>query len=212
MCEAFRILWFTPKTTVASTSFVARRGDHHFLGAALQMRGGFGLAGEQPGAFQHHVGAHACPSRSWPDRARRTHGCCRHSPACSRRPPTLARELAVGGVVFGEVRVGGGIAQIVDGDDLDLAVALALIQGPQDIAADAAVTVDAYLDASCHSLLPQHSMLRCRILHKETMCFLQHSVSVFSTRFLVTASTVFTTLSTVKPKYSNTSFAGADSP
>ena len=64
----------------------------------------------------------------------------------------LALEAAVRGVVARQMGIGIGIAQVVDGDDLNCARTLSLVQGPQDVAADAAVTIDAHLD--CHQLTP----------------------------------------------------------
>jgi hypothetical protein len=58
----------------------------------------------------------------------------------------LSRELAVHRVVARQVRIGLGITQIVDRDDLDLAGALGVVQRAQDIAADAAVAIDSNLD------------------------------------------------------------------
>jgi hypothetical protein len=62
----------------------------------------------------------------------------------------LARELAVGRVVARQVRVGVGITEIVDRDDLDFLCATALIKCAQHVAPDAPVTVDANLD--CHGV------------------------------------------------------------
>ena len=57
-----------------------------------------------------------------------------------------ALELAVRRVVPRQVRVGLGAAEIVDGDDLELAVSAGFVQRTQDVAADAAVTVDCNAD------------------------------------------------------------------
>jgi len=56
------------------------------------------------------------------------------------------RKLAVGGVVTGEVRVRVRIAEVIDGHDLDLRGALGFVERSQDVAADAAVTIDTDLD------------------------------------------------------------------
>ena len=39
----------------------ARRRDHHLLRAALEVRAGLGLAGEEPGALEHEFGAELAP-------------------------------------------------------------------------------------------------------------------------------------------------------
>jgi hypothetical protein len=44
------------------------------------------------------------------------------------------------------VGVGLGVAEVVDGDDLDLVRAARLVERAQDVAADAAVAVDRHLD------------------------------------------------------------------
>jgi len=54
----------------------------------------------------------------------------------------------VGGVVAGQVGVGLGIAQVVDGDDFDIVLLATFIVGTQDVAADATLTVDG--DANGH--------------------------------------------------------------
>ncbi len=125
---------------------VAGRGDDHFLGAGGEMRAGLGLGGEQAGAFQHHVDAQFAPGQlrrialganldavAVDDQVAAVH---RH----------LAREFAVGGVVLGQVRVGLGIAEVVDRDDLELVRATGFVQRAQDVAANATVTVDGDLD------------------------------------------------------------------
>src|SRR5699024_6573248 len=58
----------------------------------------------------------------------------------------LARKLAVGGVILGQLRVGFGIAQVVDGNDLDFVGAVGFVQCAQHVATDAAVAVDGDLD------------------------------------------------------------------
>ena len=64
----------------------------------------------------------------------------------------LVVEPPVRGVVTREVRVGLGIAQIVDGDDPDIVLTAALVVGAQDVAADAAVTIDG--DVGGHGISP----------------------------------------------------------
>ena len=54
----------------------------------------------------------------------------------------------MGGVVLGQVRVGLGVAEVVDRDDLDLLSATGFVQRTQNVAANATVTVDG--DLNCH--------------------------------------------------------------
>src|SRR5450830_174476 len=62
-----------------------------------------------------------------------------------------ARELAVRGVVAGQVGVRFGIAQVVDGNDLDILFLAAFVESAQYITADAAVAIDCNFDR--HTLL-----------------------------------------------------------
>ena len=71
-------------------------------------------------------------------------------------PPDLPGEGTVGGVVLGQVGIGVGIAEVVDGNDLDFAGAPALVERAQDVAADAAVAVDCDFDR--HALSPSLSV------------------------------------------------------
>src|SRR4029077_259907 len=94
-----------------------------------------------------------------------------------------AGKLPVHGVVARQMGVGLGVAQVVDGDELQVVALPAFIVRAQDVAADAAVAVDG--DSNAHAeLLPY-----------------------FKTLFAA-----FTTLSGVKPKCSNSFAPGADSP
>src|SRR5690606_12739838 len=58
----------------------------------------------------------------------------------------LVRELAVHAVVAQQVGIGLDRTEIVDGDDLDIIVAVALDDGAQDVAADAAKAIDCDAD------------------------------------------------------------------
>src|SRR5204862_3140847 len=61
----------------------------------------------------------------------------------------LARKLAVHGVIAREMRVGLGVAEIVQSDELNIVLLAVFVVRTQDVAPDAPVTVDCYLD--CHS-------------------------------------------------------------
>ena len=58
----------------------------------------------------------------------------------------FARELAVHGVVAGEMRVGLGTAEIVQRDDGEIVLLGVFVVRTQDVAADAAVAVDGDFD------------------------------------------------------------------
>src|SRR5207302_8729187 len=64
-----------------------------------------------------------------------------------------AGKLAVRGVVLQQVRVGGGVAQVVDGDELQPVLPAALVVGAQHHAADATESVDGNLDRHFSTLL-----------------------------------------------------------
>jgi hypothetical protein len=55
-------------------------------------------------------------------------------------------------VVFEQMGVGRGIAQVVDGDELQAVLLVALVVGAKDIASDPPETVDRYFDG--HVLQP----------------------------------------------------------
>ena len=59
----------------------------------------------------------------------------------------------MGGVVLGQVGVGFRLAQIVDGDDLDIMLLATFIVGTQHIAANPAITIDC--NANRHFYFPQ---------------------------------------------------------
>ena len=121
-------------------------GDDHLLRTALQVLRRLVLAREQPGALVHDVHPELPPRQ------------LRRVPFGEDLDPVavdhqrialdldLAGEAAVGGVVAGEMGVGLGVAEVVDRDDADLVGAPALVEGAEDVAADAPETVDAYLD------------------------------------------------------------------
>ncbi len=62
-------------------------------------------------------------------------------------------ERAVRGVVARQMRVRFRVAEIVHGDDLDLAAALALVERAQDVAADPAIAIDCDFDGHGESPL-----------------------------------------------------------
>ena len=127
-----------------------RGRDDHLLGAGGQMRRGLFLGGEDAGAFEHDVDAHLLVRqlRRILDR--------RHLEALAADVDGVAidldlvREAAVHAVEAQQVGVGLDRAEIVDGNDFDI-VAAAFDDGAEDVAADAAKTIDC--DADCHGRL-----------------------------------------------------------
>src|SRR6266540_4229853 len=74
----------------------------------------------------------------------------------------LAVEYTEGGVVLQQVREGAVVGQVVDGHDLDVALAAAgsVACGAVEVAADAAEAVDAYSDGHAPSCCWRYSGLR----------------------------------------------------
>ena len=126
--------------------FAARRGDDDFFGPTRQVRGGFVLTREQPGRFVNDVDAEFAPRQfgriAFGEHLDTVtvddHGIAVHS--------NFTRETAVRGIVFREMGVGRGIAQIVHGNDLNLAGALGFVQRPQHVTPDAPVAIDCDFD------------------------------------------------------------------
>src|SRR5690606_25256067 len=148
----------------------------------LQVGAGLFLAGEKARAFQHDVHAQLAPGQG------RGIAVGQHADLVAVDDHVVAVDgdragkLAMGGVETGQVGIGLGIAQVVDRHDLDVVLFTAFIVGPQNIAADAAITVDRHAYRHCYS--PVYK----------------------------TCSTAAATRSAVRPKCLNSAPAGADSP
>ncbi len=123
---------------------VGRGGDEHLASPRRQQLGGALLGREQAGALHRHVDAlighlGRVAFRGDPDRPPSApavadgHGVPRHL--------DLTREAAVDAIVFEQVRVGLGAAQIVDGDRHEV-VSPALDHRPQHQPSDATEPVD----------------------------------------------------------------------
>jgi len=143
-----------------------RRGNQDFFRTRRNVRRRLGFAREQAGALEHKIHAEFGP-RQFRRIALRHHADAiavdHHGIAVDMH---FAVKSPMHGVVASQMRIGIGIAQIVDGDDLDGAAVLALVQRTQDIAADSPVTIDAHF--YCHRLqTPFDSMLNrpapCRL-------------------------------------------------
>jgi hypothetical protein len=63
-----------------------------------------------------------------------------------------SRELAVGSIVLGQVRIGRSIGEIVNRNDLYFVVTPGLVNSPQNISANAAKTI--YCNFYWHDLTP----------------------------------------------------------
>ncbi|MCY1536942.1 hypothetical protein D9M68_724180 [compost metagenome] len=122
--------------------------DDDLLGAALDVRAGLFLGREEARALQDHVDLQLAPGQL----GRVAVGQHADLVAVDDHEVAVdfdgARELAMGRVVARQVRVGLGIAQVVDGDDFDIVLLATFVVGTQDVAADATVTIDG--DANGH--------------------------------------------------------------
>src|SRR5688572_3719158 len=156
--------------------------DDDLLRPAREVLAGLLLVGKQAGALEHDIGPELAPGQL------RRVALRQHADAVAVHHQVvaihgdLAGERAMGRVVARQVRVGVRVTEVVDPDDADVASALALVQRAQDVASDAAIPVDAYLD--------RHG-----------------AYSPFNDD-----SAASTTAADVNPKCLNRSFPGADAP
>src|SRR6185437_9533763 len=124
----------------------ARRRDDDALRPTLQVGAGLRLAGEEARALENILDAELAP---WEFRRIALGEHLDPVAIDDHRVPVdfhLAIEFAVHGVIARQVRIGFGVAEIVQGDDLHFPGAAALVERAQDVAADAAVAVDSHLD------------------------------------------------------------------
>jgi hypothetical protein len=133
----------------------AGRRDDDLLGPGLEVHAGLFLRREETRALEHDVDAELAP------RQLRRVALRAHLDAVAADDERVSidadlhRERTVRRVVACEVRVGFGVTEVVDGDDLNLVRALRLIERAQDVATDATVTVDCDFDG--HGCLPRQS-------------------------------------------------------
>src|SRR6266853_152726 len=145
--EAFSVLSFTPTTMVRSTSFSPGAEITTFFAPAARCDEAFSLLVKRP--------VHSSTASTF----RSFQG-------------DRSGEFSVRGVVARQMRVGLRVAEIVDGDESQVVLFPALIVGAQDVAADAAVTVDG--DSNGHARLLRFSLLQYafhglhHIVHGET--------------------------------------------
>ncbi len=127
----------------------ARGGDDDLPGARGQVSRGLLLGGEDAGAFEHDVDAEILVRQLGRIADRGDLELLAGGGDHVAIDHHFVRELAVHAVVAEQVGIGFNGAEIVDGDDFDVGAA-GLNDGTEDVAADAAKTVDG--DADCHVL------------------------------------------------------------
>src|SRR6266700_2068498 len=141
---------------------LGRRGDDHLAGARLEVQGGAVAVGEAAGRLDHDVDAQVPPAEL--RRVTLGRGADRLAVHADRGfvEAHLAVEYTEGGVVLQQVRDGAVVGQVVDGHDLDVALAAAgsVACGAVEVAADAAEAVDAYSDGHAPSCCWRYSGLR----------------------------------------------------
>lgn len=119
-----------------------RGRDDHFAGAGADMRGRLGSVGEQAGAFKHHVDLLGGPGQL----GRIADGADGNPVAVDGQAFLIVLHVciksAVHGVVFEQVGIDRAVAQVVDGDDLQVLTVALGIKCAQDITADTAKTID----------------------------------------------------------------------
>ena len=126
---------------------LATRGrDDDFLGAGCDVCRSFFFSGEKAGAFEHHIHLQFFPGQL----GRVALGADLDAVAIDHHGVAIHRHRAgktsVCGVKARQMGIGLGIAQIVDGNDLDVMFCATFIVRTQNIAADAAETIDGDTD------------------------------------------------------------------
>ena len=133
--------------------FLAGRRDDHLLRARLEMGARFGLAREETGAFHYHIDVELPPRQL----GRVALGDDLDAVPIHDQAVAVdfdgARELAVRGVVLQQVGVRVGVAEVVNGDELQAVLLAAFVMRAQDHTADAPETVDRNLDGHFTMLL-----------------------------------------------------------
>ncbi|MNF84993.1 hypothetical protein D3C84_673770 [compost metagenome] len=121
---------------------LGRCRDNHFARTGGKMRGRFGTVGEQAGAFEYHVDSLRGPGQI----GGVANGADGDPVAIDGQAFKVMLHIGIEGAVYGvvleQVGVHCTVAQIVDGNDLQILAITLGIQGAQDIAADTAKTID----------------------------------------------------------------------
>ena len=134
---------------VGGIGALGRRGEDHLAGARVQVPLGAGARAEPPGRLDHDVDGQLLP------RQRLRLGCGGHrDPAAGDDDRVVVgadgvREAPVHAVALEQLGEGGDVDDVVDGDDVEVGVALD--RGADDGAADPAEAVDG--EASGHGWL-----------------------------------------------------------
>src|SRR5436190_1931357 len=143
----------TRPTAAAAPVLLARRRDDHLLRARLDMRARLGFAREEARALHHHIDAQLPPRQL----GRIAFGDDLDAVAVHHEAVAVhldgARELAMGGVVFQEMGVRRGVAEVVDGDELQALLLATLVMGAQHHAPNTAESIDRNLDRHLSTLL-----------------------------------------------------------
>ncbi|MCY1438287.1 hypothetical protein D9M71_544810 [compost metagenome] len=121
---------------------LGRRRDNDFAGPGSKMGGGLGALGEQTGALEHHIDGFGFP---WQLR-RVADGADGDAVAVDGNALVIGfnrgSEAAVDAVVFEQMGIDRAVAQVVDGDDLQILTVALGIECAKDVAADAAKAID----------------------------------------------------------------------
>lgn len=121
--------------------FLGRSGDDDLFGAVVHMHGRLGGLAEDAGAFHHHVHVMLAPGQLMGIAL----GEAVDVPVTDLHFLTVhlgvQEGAAVDGVVLQQLEVGGGVEEVVDGHHFH-AISVALAQGAEHLAADAAETID----------------------------------------------------------------------
>ena len=129
----------------------ARCGNEDFFRAAFQMYFGFFFAGKRAGTFHDQIYAEFFPRQFGGISGGEVGNFVAVDDEVAAVMGYVGVKAAVHGVEFGEVGVGFKAAAGVDGDDLELVLDFIVVDGAQNLAADASVAVDGDFDA--HSIV-----------------------------------------------------------
>src|SRR5262247_52105 len=138
-----------------------RRRDDHLLRASRDVRRRLRLAREEAGALEHGVDAEVLPRQLRGVLLRTDADLVAVDDEILAVDADLAREAAMSGVVFREVRVDRRVPEVVDRDDREVVLLPRLVVGAKDHAADAAVAVDG--DSDGHPRTPENKARSARV-------------------------------------------------
>lgn len=121
---------------------LGRGADDHLAGTGCQVRRRLGALGEQPGALEHHVDAQGLPRQF----AGVADGADGDAVAVDGEAFVVGLDAGIEGAVdaveLEQVGVHRAVAQVVDGDDLQVLAVAVRVECAQDVASDAAESVD----------------------------------------------------------------------